>query len=178
MTATEVYESVSNGGATDFAEAVAILNRTGQWCLIGGLAVNCYVEPVYTMDADFVAVTENRDAIRAALQTASFIVQDFPHSFNAKKSGSKLSLQFSTDLRYQDFLARAQEREVLGIAVPVAALDDLVQGKIWAWGDPARRLSKRKKDELDLIRIAEAYPHLVATMPAEIVREVEQEREK
>jgi hypothetical protein len=172
MTATEIYESVSNGGASDFAEVVAILNRTGQWCLIGGLAVNCHVEPVYTMDADFVAVTENRDAIRTNLRAADFVVQDFPHSFNAKKGGSKLSLQFSTDLRYQDFPARAQRREVLGISVPVAALDDLVQGKIWAWEDPTPRLSKRKKDELDLIRIAEAYPEMRRLIPAEIVTQL------
>ena len=172
MTATEVYESVSNGGASDFAEVVAILNRTGQWCLIGGLAVNCYVEPVYTMDADFVAVTENRDAIRSDLRAADFVLQDFPHSFNARKAGSKLSLQFSTDPRYQDFPARAQPREVLGISVPVAALEDLVQGKIWAWRDPARRLSKRKKDELDLIRIAEAYPQLRPSIPTDIVAQL------
>ncbi|HYY28582.1 MAG TPA: hypothetical protein VE860_11585, partial [Chthoniobacterales bacterium] len=27
------------------------------------------------------------------------------------------------------------------------------QGKIWAWQDPRRRLSKRTKDQADLIRI-------------------------
>jgi len=40
-----------------------------------------------------------------------------------------------------------------------------VQGKLWAWSDPARRLAKRKKDELDLIRLAEAYPDLVTQFP-------------
>jgi len=29
-----------------------------------------------------------------------------------------------------------------------------------AYGDPRRRLNKRKKDEMDLIRLAEAYPEL------------------
>ena len=172
MTATEIYESVSNGGVGDFAEVAAILNRTGEWCLIGGLAVNCYVEPVYTMDADFVAITENQDAIRTDLRMAGFAIQEFPHSFNAKKSASKLSLQFSTDLRYQDFPARAQPREVLGIVVPVAALDDLIQGKLLAWRDPARRLSKRKKDELDLIRIAEAYPEKKTAMPTDLTSQL------
>jgi hypothetical protein len=172
MTATEVYESVSNGGASDFAEVVAILNRTGRWCLIGGLAVNCFVEPVYTMDADFVAVSKHGEAIRSDLRAAGFVIQDFPHPFNARKDGSKLSLRFSTDPSYQGFLGRAQKREVLGILAPVAALDDLVQGKIWAWGDPARRLSKRKKDELDLIRIAEAYPEKKAVMPAEVTSQM------
>jgi hypothetical protein len=35
-----------------------------------------------------------------------------------------------------------------------------------------RRLSKRKKDELDLIRIAEAYPELRRLIPAEIVKQL------
>ena len=41
MTAEEVYESVTNGGTSDFAAAVAIFDRfgPGSWCLIGGLAV-------------------------------------------------------------------------------------------------------------------------------------------
>ena len=54
MTAVEIYESVTNGGASDFAEVVTVLNRYKPWCLIGGLAVNCYVEPVYTVDVDLV----------------------------------------------------------------------------------------------------------------------------
>ena len=44
MTAAEIYESVTNGGASDFAELVTVLNRNKTWCLIGRLAVNCYVE--------------------------------------------------------------------------------------------------------------------------------------
>ena len=33
--------------------------------------------------------------------------------------------------------------------------------------DSQRRLSKRKKDELDLIRLAEAYPELKSLDPSE-----------
>jgi hypothetical protein len=92
---------------------------------------------------------------------------------NAKRPGSKLSLQLTTDARYQDFLARAERREVLGRRVPVAALNDVVQGKIWAWQDQERRLTKRKKDELDLLRLAEAHSHLASGLPPEIVRQLE-----
>jgi hypothetical protein len=49
-------------------------------------------------------------------------------------------------------------------------------GNICGRHDQERRLTTRKEDELDLIRIEEAYPHLPATMPAEIVRQVELER--
>jgi hypothetical protein len=52
--------------------------------------------------------------------------------------------------------------------VKVAGLEDVTQGKLWAYSDPRRRLSKRKKDELDLIRLAEAYPELKSLYPAAI----------
>jgi hypothetical protein len=51
-------------------------------------------------------------------------------------------------------------------------LENVVRGKIW---DPTRRLSKRKKDELDLIRIAEKYPELRTMMPPAISNQLEEE---
>ena len=60
------------------------------------------------------------------------------------------------------------EANVLGIRVKVACREDVTQGKLWAYGDPHRRLSKRKKDELDLIRLAEAYPELKSRYPSEL----------
>ena len=169
MTATEVFESVTNGGASDFAEVVAILDQSGAWCLIGGLAVNCYVEPVYTVDADIVVATTQLEAIRRRLSEAGFALSEFPHSLNAQKQSSKLRVQFTSDERYQSFIPRTQQREVLGQKVPVASLEDVIQGKIWAWKDSARRVSKRKKDELDLLRIGEGYPQMREKLPNEIV---------
>jgi hypothetical protein len=39
---------------------------SGPYCLIGGLAVNCYVEPVYTLDADFVVMAAGLPALSEA----------------------------------------------------------------------------------------------------------------
>src|SRR5438270_1598066 len=172
MTAEEIYESVTNGGASDFAAVVGILQRHGPWCLIGGLAVNCYVEPVYTVDADIVVVTERLPAIAAELGAAGFGIQQFEHSLNARKGTGQLNLQFTQDARYQNFIARAQPQQVLGQSVPVADLKDIVQGKVWAWSDEARRPTKRKKDELDLMRIAEAHPQLRHLIPNDIVSQL------
>jgi hypothetical protein len=172
MTAEEIYESVTNGGSSDFAEATAILERTGRWCLIDGLAINCYVEPVFTIDADFVVASENLASIREDLAAAGFRFEEFAHLLNASKPGSKLQIQFTQDTRYQDFIGRAGHREVLGNFVPVARLEDIMQGKIWAWTDPERRPTKRKKDELDLMRIAEAFPDLRAAIPVEITSQL------
>src|SRR5580693_2127464 len=152
MTATEAYELTTQGGATDFARLIQACESFQPYCLIGGLAVNCYVEPVYTLDADLVVIASSLAAL------------------NAITPGSELRIQFTTDERYQTFLKRSTSAEVLGIPVRVACVEDVTQGKLWAYGDPRRRhpgevrlpirrrLSKRKKDELDLIRLAEAYP--------------------
>ncbi|HXM32704.1 MAG TPA: hypothetical protein VN921_03550 [Chthoniobacterales bacterium] len=172
MTAEEIYESVTNGGASDFAQVAAILECHGPWCLIGGLAVNCYVEPVYTLDADIVVVAQSLPAIRDELAAAGFRLEQFAHSLNAKKAPGKLNIRFTQDERYQSFIGRAKRREVLGLSVPVADLKDIVQGKVWAWSDQQGRLSKRKKDELDLIRIAEAFPQLRSLIPNEIVAQL------
>jgi hypothetical protein len=172
MTASEVYESVTGSGSSDFAVLVRILDRHGPWCLIGGLAVNCYVEPVYTLDADIVVVSTELSAIQTDLIAAGFAVQEFPYSLNAQMSGSDLRIQFSLDPRYQDFLKQAQPGEVLGQRVPVASLADVIRGKVWAWGDEKRRATKRKKDELDLMRILETYPQTRSSMPDEIRKQV------
>ena len=173
MTAAEVYESVTNGGSSHFAQVAAILDRHGPWCLIGGLAVNHYVEPVYTVDADVVIVAENLEAVQENLVSAGFRVKSHSHSVNATKAESQLSLQFTTADRYQPFIDRAERGEILGCTVPVASLPDLVQGKIWAWSDPTRRLSKQMKDELDLVRMGEKYPELRNLLPQEIAKRIE-----
>jgi hypothetical protein len=174
MTATEVFESVTNGGSSDFALLVQILEKHGRWCLVGGLAVNCYVEPVFTIDADIVVLSTELSAIQAELIVKGFSVEEHAHSVNAQMKNSQLRIQFTVDQRYQGFLPDTQTFTVLGERVPVASLENLVRGKVWAWSDPKRRLTKRKKDELDLIRIAERYPELRSLMPPVISKQLEE----
>lgn len=114
----------TQGGATDFARLIKACESLGPYCLIGGLAVNGYVEPIYTLDADIV------------LTPARF------GKFTAHQPGSDLRIQFTTDERYQAFLPRSVESEILGIRVRIASLPDVTQGKLWAYGDPQRRLRK------------------------------------
>ncbi len=149
----------TRGGATDFSRLIEVCEKFGPYCLIGGLAVNCYVEPVYTLDADIVFISSELPALE--------------HSLNASPPESDLRIQFTTDERYQAFLERTVEGEVLGVRVKIASLEDVAQGKLWAYSDPSRRLSKRKKDELDLIRLAEAYPNLKASYPRELLDQID-----
>ena len=173
MTALEVYELTTQGGATDFARIIRACESFGPYCLIGGLAVNCYVEPVYTLDADLVVVSEILGDLQAHLEQLDFKTETHQHSPNALAAGSELRIQFITDERYQAFLDRSVEAEVLGMHVKIACLEDVTEGKLWAFGDLRRRLSKRKKDELDLIRLAEAYPRLKSVLPRELLDQIE-----
>ncbi len=82
--------------------------------------------------------------------------------------GSELRIQFATDERYQTSPARSVEAIVLGVRVKAACRREVTRGKLWAIADSHRRLSKRKKDELGLIRLAEAYPEMKVLYPSEL----------
>jgi hypothetical protein len=172
MTASEVFESVTGSGSSDFALLASILNKREPWCLIGGLAVNCYVEAVYTLDADVVVAARDVESIKQDLGLAGFSINEFSHSVKAKMKGSELRIQLTMDARYQDFLGETKLMDVLGEQVPVASLVNITRGKIWAWNDQTRRPTKRKKDELDLMRLLEAYPELRSLMPEEISNQI------
>lgn len=173
MTALEAYELITHGGASDFAELIRACESFGPYCLIGGLAVNCFVEPVYTLDADIVVIAARLSKLAGFLQERGFPIETHPYSVNVFGPKSELRIQFTTDERYQPFLERAIAAEVLGVSVKVACLEDVTRGKLWAWSDPRSRLSKRKKDELDLIRLAESHPELKVLYPPEIREQLE-----
>src|SRR5580658_2097544 len=129
MTAAEAYELTTHGGATDFARVIAACQSFGPYCLIGGLAVNCYVEPVYTLDADIVVIASGVLKLSAHLKEQGFRTGEHTHSMNVEAPGSQLRIQFTTDERYQAFLSRSVDAEVLGIPVRIACLEDVTRGK-------------------------------------------------
>ena len=173
MTEMEVYELTTHGGATDFARLIRACESFRSYCLIGGLAVNCYVEPVFTLDAEIVVISTVLPGLAAHLEVDGFKTEVHAHSLNALAPGSELRIQFTTGELYQAFPSRYIEAEVLGLRVKIACLADVTQGKPWAYSDPRRRLSERKKDELDLIRLAEAYPQLKSLYPAELHAQID-----
>ena len=181
MTEREIYDGVIMNGTEDFIFVAETLRRHGPgWCVIGGLAVNSYAAPVYTADLNLVVVAADLEPVLADLRAADFRVKEFPFSTNAQRrvgrtetSANMLMVQFTKPDRYQSFVERAALRPVFGIDVPVAALEDLVQGKLWAWSDATRRPSKHAKDESDLFRLAEAYPQIISLLPAELRTKIE-----
>ena len=170
MTASEFLNAVANGDRDIVQLLLDALAETGTaYCVIGGLAVNAYAEPVVSLDLDVVVVAANLDAICAALDKRGFRIERFPHSVNASTPRSDLRIQLQTDERYQAFLPCAHKQTVLGYEMHVAALVDVLQGKLWAYRDKTRRPSKRQKDLADIIRMVETHPDKKASLPDDLL---------
>lgn len=142
------------------------------FCVIGGQAVNAYVEPLVSLDLDLAVMVESLEELEESLKSR-FQVKRFHHSLNVTLPGSDLRVQIQTDERYGEFVKRATLRSVLGVVLPVASLEDVLQGKVWAALDPQQRGSKRQKDLADIARLVEAYPTLREQVPEEILRRLE-----
>lgn len=86
---------------------------------------------------------------------------------------SKVSIQLSTKEVYLGFPERSVAADVHGMLLRVAGLEDTLAGKILAWGDAARRQSKRVKDLADIVRLVESHPRLWKSLPEGLRKQVE-----
>jgi hypothetical protein len=145
----------------------ALTQQDIDYCVVGGLAVNAYTEPVVSLDLDVVITASDIEAVCASM-AKYFKIERFPNSVNLSSKESDLRIQLQTDPRYQEFIRNAAIKNVLGYEMKVAARKDVLAGKIWAYSDKERRMSKRQKDLADIARLIEAYPELADKLPAEI----------
>ncbi len=162
MTSAEFYDWQTSGGGGDILRLAEAWKAAGiQWCVIGGLAVNHWAkEPLVTKDADMVVAFSDFSKALDTARQAGFLITPFRFSANLKGKGD-----ITTDPRYGGMAERASEADVLGMTLPIAALADTFQGKLWAWSDAERRPLERRKDELDLLRLVEAHPALAVKLP-------------
>jgi len=162
MQALEFWKAVTMDKSNFLENLISTFEENRiRFCVIGGEGVNAYVEPLVSLDLDLVIAAEQIEAVRHIL------------SSEFGRVDSALRVQIQTDPRYFDFINRARRREVLGKELPVAAIEDILRGKIWAASDPQRRPSKRRKDLLDIERILGARPDLRQQGPPEILARLE-----
>jgi hypothetical protein len=174
MTGRTFLNRVANGQTDVIALLLSLLEQTGaSYCVIGGLAVNAYAEPVVSLDLDLVVVTDKVQALCEAATAKGIKIEQFEHSINLTVSGSDLRIQIQTDPRYQEFIPRAVQRKVLGYTMAVASLEDVLRGKVWAYSDNQRRKSKRQKDLADILRVVETHPEISDQLPPGIKSQVE-----
>ena len=140
------------------------------YCVIGGLAVNAYAEPVASLDIDLVLALDDIERLlkQISLPVGGFSVSKFTNSINLQHPDSDLRIQIQTDERYQSFIKNSSVKNVLGYQMKVASIENLLMGKIWAYSDEERRKSKRQKDLADIMRLVETHPHLYELLPENI----------
>lgn len=163
MTKQQFYRSITSDSVDVIALLTQILKDLGTpYCLIGGLAVNAYVDPVISLDIDIVVAAIDTERVAEAAAAKGFKVSKFAHSLNLDHPDADLRVQLQTDPVYQIYIERAVVRNVMGYRLKVAHLHDVFSGKLLAYNDEACRPSERQKDLADIMRLEEQYPELKA----------------
>ncbi len=134
-------------------DAARVLDALGApFALIGGVAVGIHSgTPRATLDTDLaVRSSVDRAALSRSLAAAGFRpVGEFAHSSNFRhRSGEPVQLAF--DPAFDPMIERAERVEVAGASIPLVRKADLIAMKRRAAADPARRRSKRLRDEADV----------------------------
>jgi hypothetical protein len=166
MTAKEFIKAVANGEADIIQMLLDMIAQAEMpYCIIGGLAVNAYADPVVSLDLDIVIVASHIEKLCTKAREAGLQIEQFEHSINLSSPKSDLRIQLQTDMRYQEFIPRSQRKNVLGYEMMVAIMEDVLKGKLWAYTDETRRKSKRQKDLADIARLVETHPDLLTHLP-------------
>ena len=169
MTKKQFINALANGTEDILALLLRLLDEQKiSYCVIGGLAVNAYADPVVSLDLDIVLASDALQGFCGAAELRGFVVEHFTNSTNLKSPNSDLRVQLQTDPRYQEFLKRSMPKNVLGYDLNVATIEDVLRGKSWAYLDSSRRASKRQKDLADIMRLVETRPDLRHALPNEI----------
>lgn len=142
-------------GSADLGALGRILNRQGlDYALIGGHAVNVWVEPRFTADVDIVVVAgpDDFDRLKQGLAAEGFAVAlehggDQPSGadfirFTAESNPLVLEVQAAKTELQREIVRRARPRPG---GLPVATVEDLIVLKL---------IADRAKDQVDLFGLA------------------------
>ena len=84
MKALSFWKAVTLDKSNLLEQVFALLQENEvRFCLIGGQAVNAYVEPLVSLDLDLAVAVNQIDQVRMIMQE-HFQVEAFPHSLNVR----------------------------------------------------------------------------------------------
>lgn len=165
MGALAFWRAVVNDRSNFLGRVIDLLEGEGvRYCVIGGVGVNAYAEPVVTQDLDIIIAIEDMERARGLLER-EFKVREFERSYNVYDPDSKLQVQVRRDSALSSVVDRAEVRGVMDLPLPVVSVDDLFELKLAAATEPTQRMSKRGKDFLDLGPLVMMFPYLHERIP-------------
>lgn len=111
MTERDFFSTVSNGQDDVPQMLLDMLAESGvPYCVIGGLAVNAYTEPVVSLALDIVIAVDGVERLCELAAGKGLKIERFEHSINLASPRSDLRVQIQTDERYQAFIAARRAR--------------------------------------------------------------------
>jgi hypothetical protein len=123
-----------------------------RYALIGGLAVGMHTGlPRATVDVDVAAhLGAGRETAVKALERAGLQkTGEFEHSVNFRHATGE-PVQLAFDVAFDAMIERAESIDLAGTRIMVVGKEDLITMKRRAAADPARRKSKRLRDQSDI----------------------------
>ncbi|MEW6684960.1 MAG: hypothetical protein AB1393_01980 [Candidatus Edwardsbacteria bacterium] len=163
--ACEFYNKATNSKFDIIAEFLSLLhNERINYCVIGGVAINAYCEPLVTLDFDCVIAKDRIIDLKEKLKSKGFKIKTHPHTYEVTHLNSEVRIQIQRDNRYQEFIKGATFCKVLDYRMRVAKKEDLLCGKLWASQDKTRNKLKKEKDMLDIHRLTDKYAELKKLM--------------
>lgn len=169
MDALSFWKKVAQDTSNLFETLFSFLQEQGvRFCVIGSHAVNAYVkESLFGLDLELAVNAESLENLEQQL-SKHFQIQKFQHGMIISLAGSKLRVSIYTTEPYRSYVSKAIVTNVLGMELPVACPEDVLQGKILAIST-FQCGSKRQKDLVDIARLLEEFPHLRDQVPENIM---------
>lgn len=177
MTSKEIFDSYIQGSGfiEEFIKVLA--DNKASYCVIGGVAVNAYAEPLYSEDLDLVVAAKAIPGVIEGMKK-KFTVKQLKGKYILTKPNSKLIINIITDERYQSFIAGAEWQKVFDLVMPIVNIADLFQAEIWAAAYPDRPLTKQLKDKTDIARLLEVKPELKNKLPESLKELLPRKKDK
>lgn len=165
MQARSFFRAVSNDRSNLIDRLLGLMHANGiRYCVIGGLAVSAYAEPLVGLELDLIVANYQLGRFESLLASA-FLVRRSPRFIEITAPDSGVRVNVWTESRFAEFVDRAQPRTVLEIELPVAALEDVFAATVWNASDLSRSPVKRQRDLVDLARLLQAYPKYSSRVP-------------
>jgi len=165
MWALQFWKAVTKDRSDFLDRLLSVFERSAiRFCVIGGVAVNAYAEPLVTLDFELASAPANLERVEE-LMSRQFDVRRSASVLNMTAADSELRVEIRADQRYAPFVEGAQMADVLGLGLPVAAVEDVLQEEIWAI-DEGRR---SRMGLLNIVRLIETSPELAEHVPPHIL---------
>lgn len=141
------------------------------YCLLGGIAVNCYTDPLENQDLELVVKSDQLDALILTLKK-QFIVERTADYFKVYEKPQTTQVRILLGDRYQPFVGRAQLHNILDFEYPVASLKDVLKAKEWSAMGKNTRPTERQKDLADIARILAVKPSMDKSLPMKLRKQL------